>query len=84
MMEGAFRSLFAMLNIDPEEVRTMVMNISDGVSSMEAKIADIQARVINMQARMEVMEEVLEITGDEIEREANGQDVHGKRVTDTN
>jgi predicted nucleic acid-binding Zn-ribbon protein len=72
MFEGAMRSLFSILNVDPEEVKAMVFNVSEGVTKMEASITRIENGITDIQKRMTVIEEVLEITAEEIE--GNGHD----------
>jgi peptidoglycan hydrolase CwlO-like protein len=84
MMEAAMRTFFNMLNIDPDEVREMVLKISEGVSSMEAKITDIQNRTIDIQQRMTTVEEILEITATEIEGSSYDENIQAKRTTGTN
>jgi hypothetical protein len=84
MMEAALRTFFNMLNIDPDEVREMVLKISEGVSSMEAKITDIQNRTIDIQHRMRTVEEILEITATEIEGSSHDENIQAKRTTGTN
>jgi len=82
MMEGALRSLFSILGVDPEEVKAMVFNVSEGVTKMEASITRIENGVIEIQKRISVIEEVLEITAEEIEGNGHDKEVYTRRNTD--
>lgn len=53
MMDGVLRSLFSMLNVDPEEVKKMIFDVTNGVQSVENDLAEIKMRLAEIERKLD-------------------------------